>query len=167
MFFSLSDTTGYARVMLSITQRFAGALLALVLVACSDPPDETPLGREAAALLARPEHDVQKVKLQHVLLAFVGAKRGSESGRTMEEARALTSDVLARACAGEDFTALVTQYNARDERPGIYVLTQADRDDYAEHFANVGFRLQVGEIGVAPYHVVKSPFGWHVIKRLE
>ena len=109
--------------MLSIPLRSAGALLALVLVACSDPPDETPLGREAAALLARPEQDVPKVTLQHVLLAFVNAKRGSKSKHTFEEARALTSDVLARARAGEDFT--------------------------------------------APYHRVKSPFGWHVIKRLE
>jgi hypothetical protein len=55
------DTTGYARAMPSTTLRSAGVLLALVLVACSDPSDETPLGREAAALLARPEQDVPKV----------------------------------------------------------------------------------------------------------
>ncbi|HEX5009920.1 MAG TPA: peptidylprolyl isomerase, partial [Planctomycetota bacterium] len=106
------------------------------------------------------------VKLQHVLLAFVGAKRGSESGHTMEEARALTSDVLARARAGEDFTALMQQYSG-DDGPGTYTLTQDDRETYAEDFGDVGFRLQVGEIGVAPYHHVKSPFGWHVIKRIE
>lgn len=141
--------------------------LALALAACSsDPPDESPLGRDAAASLARPEQAVEKVKLQHVLLAFVGAKRGSESGHTEEEARALTSDVLARARAGENFTALMKQYTY-DEGEGTYVLTQDDREDYAEHFADVGFRLQVGEIGVAPYHRVKSPFGWHVIKRIE
>lgn len=164
-------TTGYARAMLSTLFRPAGirpaaALLVLVLVGCSDPPDETPLGREAAASLARPEQEVQQVRLQHILLAFVGAKRGSESGHTEEEARALTSDVLARARAGEDFTALMKQYTY-DEGPGSYVLSQDDREDYAEHFGDVGFRLQVGEIGVAPYHRVKSPFGWHVIKRLE
>jgi len=49
------------------------------LFACSEPADETPLGREAAALLARPEQNVQKVTLQHVRLAFVGAMRGSAS----------------------------------------------------------------------------------------
>jgi hypothetical protein len=142
------------------------ALLVLLLVGCSDPPDDTPLGREAAALLARPEQPVDHVKLQHVLLAFVGAKRGSESGHTMEEARALASDVLARARAGEDFTALMQQYSG-DDGPGTYTLTQDDRATYAQHFGDVGFRLQVGEIGVAPYHHVKSPFGWHVIKRIE
>jgi parvulin-like peptidyl-prolyl isomerase len=146
--------------------RPAAALLALVLFACSEAPDETPLGREAAALLARPEQVVPKVKLQHILLAFVGAMRGSESGHTEEEARTLTSVVLARARAGEDFTALMKQYTG-DEGPGTYVLTQDDREGYAKYFGDVGFRLQVGEIGVAPYHRVKSPFGWHVIKRLE
>jgi len=144
----------------------SAALLVLILGSCSDPPDETPLGREAAALLARPEQSVEKVTVQHVLLAFVGAKRGSESGRSLEEARTLTGDVLARARAGEDFTALMQKYSG-DEGPGTYTLTQDDRDDYAEHFSDVSFRLQVGEIGVAPYHRVKSPFGWHVIKRLE
>lgn len=152
--------------MLHRAFRSAAALLVLSLVACSEPPDETPLGREAAALLARPEQDVEKVKLQHVLIAFVGATRGSESGRTMEEARALTGEVLARARGGEDFTALMKQYTY-DEGPGTYTLTQDDRDDYAEHFEDVGFRLEVSEIGVAPYHRVKSPFGWHIIKRLE
>jgi len=142
------------------------ALLGLILVGCSDPPDDTPLGRAAAAVLARPEQAVDHVKLQHVLLAFVGAMRGSESGHTMEEARALTSEVLARARAGEDFTALMQKYSG-DDGPGIYVLTQDDRDTYAKSFGDVGFRLQVGEIGVAPYHHVKSPFGWHVIKRIE
>ena len=152
--------------MISTLPRFALVLLALFLVACSDPPDETPLGREAAALLARPEQQVQQVKLQHILLAFVGAKRGSESGHTEEEARTLAGEVLARARAGEDFTALMKKYSG-DDGAGIYVLTQQDREDYAEYFGEVGFRLQVGEIGIAPYHRVKSPFGWHVIKRLE
>ncbi len=150
----------------SAALRSAAALLVLLLVSCSDPPDDTPLGRDAAALLARPEQAVQQVKLQHVLLAFVGALRGSESKHTMDEARALASDVLARARAGEDFTALMKQYSG-DDGPGTYVLTQDDRGDYAKSFGDVGFRLAVGEIGVAPYDRVKSPFGWHVIKRLE
>ena len=152
--------------MLPTALRRACLLLASFVVACSDPPDDSPLGRDAAAVLARPEQPVQKVKLQHVLLAFVGAKRGSESGHTEDEARALASDVLARARAGEDFTALMKKYSG-DDGPGIYTLTQDDRDGYAKYFADVGFRLQVGEIGIAPYHRVKSPFGWHVIKRLE
>jgi hypothetical protein len=132
---------------------WSAALVVLVCVSCSDePPDETPLGREAAALLARPEQGVEQVKVQHVLLAFVGAKRGSESGHTQEEARALASDVLARARAGEDFAMLMEQYSG-DEGPGTYnAQPRDDRDTYAKDFTAVAYRLAVGEIGVAAYH---------------
>jgi len=34
-------------------------------------------------------------------------------------------------------------------------------------FGDVGFRLQQNEIGLAPHDEKSSPFGWHVIKRLE
>jgi len=152
--------------MSSTILRMVAALLVLALAGCSDPPDDTPLGRDAAAVLARPEQEVDHVKIQHVLLAFVGAMRGSESGHTMEEARALAGEVLARARAGEDFTALMQKYSG-DDGPGTYVLTQDDRGTYAKYFGDVGFRLQVGEVGVAPYQPSKSPFGWHVIKRIE
>jgi parvulin-like peptidyl-prolyl isomerase len=139
----------------------------LALAACSsDPPDTTPLGLDVAALMARPEQTVEKVRVQHVLVAFVGAKRGSESKRTFAEARKLTDDVLARARAGEDFTALMKQFSY-EEGSGIETLTPKNRGDYATNFAAIAFRLAVGEIGVAMYHPSKSPFGWHVIKRLE
>jgi parvulin-like peptidyl-prolyl isomerase len=134
--------------------------------ACSDPPDDTPLGRDIAAIMARPEQTVDKVKLQHILLAFVGAKRGSESKRTYAEARTLTEELLKRARAGEDFATLMQKYSS-DEGGGTYTLTQADRYDYAENFHQIAFRLAVGEIGVAAHHRTKGPFGWHVIKRLE
>ena len=34
-------------------------------------------------------------------------------------------------------------------------------------FGNVGFKLAVGEIGIADYDPKTSPFGYHVIKRVE
>jgi parvulin-like peptidyl-prolyl isomerase len=34
-------------------------------------------------------------------------------------------------------------------------------------FGDVGFTLRVGEIGLAPHDPTTSPFGWHVIKRIE
>lgn len=41
------------------------------------------------------------------------------------------------------------------------------RSQMAPAFGNVGFRLKVGEIGLAPYDSRDSQFGWHIIKRLE
>jgi len=43
-------------------------------------------GRDAAALLARPEQNVPKVKLQHVLLAFVGATRAVRASTSTKRA---------------------------------------------------------------------------------
>jgi parvulin-like peptidyl-prolyl isomerase len=34
-------------------------------------------------------------------------------------------------------------------------------------FGNVGFSLAPGEIGMAEYDPRTSPYGWHIIKRLE
>lgn len=141
-------------------------LLVAVAAGCSEPPDETPIGRDFAALRAKPEQAVAKVKVQHVLVAFVGAKRGSESKRNFAEARAKTEQLLQRARAGEDFGAMVKEHSD-DEGPGTYTLTQKGRDDYAQHFADVAFRLAVGEIGVTPFHRSRSPFGFHIVKRLE
>jgi parvulin-like peptidyl-prolyl isomerase len=34
-------------------------------------------------------------------------------------------------------------------------------------FGDVGFQLEVGEVGMAVYDPVKSKYGWHIIKRLK
>ncbi len=140
--------------------------IALCLTACSDPPDDTPLGQDCARIMARPEVEAPQVKVQHVLLAFVGAKRGSESKRTYAEARSATVQVLSRARSGDDFAALVKQHSG-DDGDGIFTLTATNRADFAVNFAAISCRLAVGEVGVAAHHASKSPFGWHVIKRLE
>jgi cyclophilin family peptidyl-prolyl cis-trans isomerase len=34
-------------------------------------------------------------------------------------------------------------------------------------FGNIGFKLNVGEVGISNYSKTDSPFGWHIIKRYE
>ena len=41
------------------------------------------------------------------------------------------------------------------------------RDRMVPAFGNVGFVLAVGEIGIADYDPVASPFGFHIIKRVR
>ncbi len=41
------------------------------------------------------------------------------------------------------------------------------RENMAASFGDVSFKLGVGEIGMARFHAQLSPFGWHIIKRLE
>ncbi|RMH01368.1 MAG: hypothetical protein D6702_11655 [Planctomycetota bacterium] len=41
------------------------------------------------------------------------------------------------------------------------------RQQMAKAFGDVAFSLGVGEIGMAEYSPVESPFGWHIIKRIK
>lgn len=133
----------------------------------------TPEAAPAAAAPAAPAAD--HIKLQHILIAFAGKVPGKNVTRTEAEARQLAEEILARAKKGEDFDALVRTYTD-DAHPGIYGLSNSgvapaagefSRDRMVPAFGEVGFSLAPGEIGLAVFDATKSPYGWHVIKRLE
>lgn len=53
---------------------------------------------------------------------------------------------------------------------GSYVQPPAGympRNQLVAAFGDVGFALAVGEVGVAAYDAKTSPFGWHIIRRVE
>lgn len=115
------------------------------------------------------------IKLQHILISFSGKVPGKNVTRSEAEARALASQVLERAKKGEDFDELVRSYTD-DRAPGIYSLSNSgvppapgefSRERMVPAFGDVGFSLLPGEIGMAEYDPSRSPFGWHIIKRLE
>jgi hypothetical protein len=114
----------------------------------------------------------KRVKLAHVLIAFKGALPAVT--RSKGDAEKLAADVLARARKGEKFEDLMKLSD--DTGGGVYtlVLELADkrqdnflRDEMVPAFGNVGFKLKVGEIGMANYDPMSSPYGWHIIKRVE
>jgi hypothetical protein len=115
------------------------------------------------------------IQVQHVLIGFTGSVPGKNITRSREEARTLAYQILDRAKAGEDFDGLVRQYTD-DSPPGVYSLSavgvtpaqgEYPRDQMVPAFGNIGFALQVGEIGIADYDPTASPFGYHIIKRLK
>ena len=115
------------------------------------------------------------IQVQHVLIGFTGSVPGKNISRSKEEARTLAYQILDRAKAGEDFDALVRQYTD-DSPPGIYGMSgtgvpaaqgEYPREQMVPAFGNVGFAIQVGEVGIADYDATASPFGYHVIKRLQ
>jgi foldase protein PrsA len=137
--------------------------------------DERAGSGDRAAAQKKKEPDI--ISVQHILVGFQGTLPGREVARTMDEARQLAEDILQRARSGEDFDAMVKQFTD-DSYPGIYRMAnygvQADpaagvysRGGMVPAFGNVGFSLEVGEIGMAPYSQQESPFGWHIIKRVE
>ncbi len=157
------------------------ALLSLFLVsiaACgaadsSEPPAPLDFDAHLAALAAKSEHTDERVEVQHVLISFAG--RGTKATRSQAEAETLARQVYDRVQAGEDFDALVKEFTD-DSHPGIYLMTQSgptrlgeiyNRKDMVGAFGNVGWKLAVGEVGVAAFDPDSSPYGWHIVKRLN
>ena len=153
-------------------------LLCLPLAACNAKASAGPtpverLRADAAAVAARPEAADPAIEVQHLLISFRGIPRGPAATRTREEAEALAADLYAEVQGGADFAAL-QQEHSDDPGAGIYGMTQDpkvpaewQRKGMVPAFGDVGWRLAVGEIGIAPYDPKTSPYGWHLIKRLK
>ena len=145
----------------------------LLLAAAPNPsaPKPAMAPTPAAASAKEPEH----ITIQHVLIGFTGSVRGKNITRTQDEAKKLAEDILARAKKGEDFDGLVKKYTD-DSPPGIYAMAnngatpaagEYARGRMVPAFGDAGFPLQVGEFGMASYDKAKSPYGWHIVKRLK
>jgi parvulin-like peptidyl-prolyl isomerase len=130
------------------------------------PPPPDPL--ESADILKR-EATKGTVHVQHVLIGWkdapaVKSGRGDDKAKNREKAEAdkLAQDILARIQKGEDMAKLMKDFS---EDPG----TKDTGKPYpvspdagmVEPFKNLALRLKEGEAGL-----VKSPFGWHVMKRV-
>ena len=123
--------------------------------------------------MAGPE--AERIQVQHILVGFRDSVPGKRITRSPEEARTLAYDLLRRAQGGADFDALVREFTD-DSPPGVYAMAnrgvrpapgEFPREGMVPAFGNVGFRLKVGEHGVADYDQRTSPYGYHVIKRIR
>lgn len=118
------------------------------------------------------------IKVQHILVSFTGAvgegRLGNRIPRTQEEAKTLVHDLVKRLRAGEDMLTLVKKHT-QDSAPGIYEMCtgrptkrgQVPRAGMVKNFGDTSFSLDVGEVGLAEYHPKNSPYGYHIVKRLE
>ncbi|HLY08683.1 MAG TPA: peptidylprolyl isomerase [Planctomycetota bacterium] len=116
-----------------------------------------------------PDH----IQVAHILISFAG--RRTAATRSRADAEKLATDVLARVKKGEDFDRLMRDFSD-DTGAGVYRMSnrgvrseegEMPRLDMVPAFGDVGFQLDVGEIGFSTFSADKSPFGWHIIKRLK
>jgi len=120
------------------------------------------------------QSEPERIAVQHILISFAGA--GTSATRTQEDAATLASETLQRARQGEDFGELVRALTD-DSFPGIYRLCNTglaprSADEYRRGgmvpaFGDIGFALEVGDVAMASFDPRTSPYGWHIIKRLE
>jgi len=117
-----------------------------------------------------------RLRALHVLVPFRGAHNAPDTvTRTQDEAEVLAREILARARRGEDFEKLMKDYSS-DPGKGNYALVNhgvppksgdTKRDKFVSGFTKVAFSLEVGDVGMTQYDKADSPFGYHVIKRIE
>ncbi len=117
------------------------------------------------------------ITVQHCLIGFKGSVPGKPISRTKEEAKELATKLLEELKAGADFDDIIRK-NTDDSPPGIYKMANFGvspnareqvfaRGEMVPAFGDTGFPLQVGEYGLAEFDTKKSPYGWHIVKRVE
>src|SRR5690606_28007123 len=112
--------------------------------------------------------DTNRARVQHILIGWRGLRaEGEQDGRaearSRSEADELAVELLERVRAGEPMEQLMAEFS---EDPGSSDTGEAYEvtpdASLVFEFKRLGLRLKVGEAGL-----VKSKFGWHVMKRIE
>ena len=105
---------------------------------------------------------LEVVKAKHILISYKGAMRSNQS-RSKEEARKLARKISRRAQKMEPFGELAKKYSDGPSGPKGGNLGRFGRGQMVPAFDKAVFALKPGEIS----GIVETPFGYHVIKRLE
>lgn len=115
---------------------------------------------EANPNAASKRFDETYLRCKHVLIKTVDDNNNELDNQ--DELKAKADEVAARAKAGEDFDALIQEYNedpGMESSPDGYVFTEGDMVD---EFYQGAKALEIGGIS----DPIKSSYGWHIIQRL-
>jgi len=139
----------------------------------TEPKPEGARGGLGAVKPKRSGPEPDHILIAHVLISFQGA--GTKATRPQVQAEKLAGEILGKARKGDDFNKLIRDFSD-DPGEGVYGLAnfkvnpvspEYERRGMVPAFGDVGFSLEVGEVGLAEYDARKSPYGWHIIKRLK
>jgi hypothetical protein len=148
------------------------SLLLLALAGCgaSDPEATTPPPSSGSG--RPPDHIV----VDHIL---IGVKSAAfpDGKRSPAEAKAFAYALYAKLKGGADW-ATAKRESSEDPPPGgPYAMCnrgvrptapdEISRVNMVPAFGDVGFSLEIGGMGMADYDARKSPFGYHIIKRVK
>jgi parvulin-like peptidyl-prolyl isomerase len=142
---------------------FPVLLLALAFVGCGD--------KEPAPFVP-----ADHISVDHILIA-VRSPEMLRARHSDTEARALAYELFDQLKAGADWAALKKEHSEDPPPGGPYAMAnhgvpvsqpgERPRRGMVPAFGDVGFSLRVGEIGISDYDARKSPFGYHIIKRVK
>jgi cyclophilin family peptidyl-prolyl cis-trans isomerase len=98
------------------------------------------------------------------------AEADAKSAEIQKEAMALQTALMARI-ESKEITMEQAQAEFEEAAKGLRARLSAiqwiPRGQMVPGFGNIGFNLEVGEIGISNFDKIDSPYGWHIIKRYE
>jgi parvulin-like peptidyl-prolyl isomerase len=176
--YTVKESTGFVEEFKKLALRLKEKEVGIVKTAFGyhviervPPPPPDPL--ESADIMARPP-ETGVMHLQQIVISWKDTRAAKSpqadpraKDRTKADADKLVQEVLDKARAPKtDMTALAKQYS---EEPGakdtggrvIQLTAEMPVDQQFENLKKLAVRLKVGEVGA-----VKSPFGWHIMKRV-
>lgn len=120
--------------------------------------------RETSSSSAAPEGPAE-IGARHILISYKGAMRAAPYiDRTKEQAEMLATELQEKAASGADFEELARKHS---DDPGSASeggsLGTFSRGQMVKEFSDAAFSLPIGGVS----DVVESPFGFHVIQRVE
>ena len=119
----------------------------------------------ADAKRAKKPSEPDRISVKHVLVKYAGAKNAPDGiTRTREQACLRAEEALGKLKDGTSFAEVVATYSDESgaaTREGS--IGTIERGDVAAPFADAAFELKMKEVS----EVVESPFGFHVILRVE
>ncbi|HET8933006.1 MAG TPA: peptidylprolyl isomerase [Polyangiales bacterium] len=144
---------------------FVVAALALPVGGVSDPLDQAD-GFVIVERMADPPAGPERIAAKHILIGYADSPKSvGNVTRSEAEARTLAEQVMREVQAqGADWDALASKYT--DEEAGKTTggdLGKFGRGQMVPSFERAAFSLKVGQIS----EIVKSPFGFHIIRRYE
>lgn len=120
---------------------------------------------EADVKRAPKPSEPDRIHVKHVLVRYVGARGASPSvTRSREQACLRAEEALGKLQAGTSFGDVVGAYSdeaSASTRGGD--IGEVERSDVAPPFADAAFELKPSEVS----QVVETPYGFHVILRVE
>jgi len=119
----------------------------------------------ADAKRERKPSEPDRISVKHILVRYAGAKRAPPTiTRTRAEACLRAEEALAKLKEGMPFADAVRTYSEEsgaETREGS--MGRIERSDVAPAFADAAFELGIKEVS----EVVETPFGFHLILRVE
>lgn len=111
--------------------------------------------------VVKTKKDSQNITAAHVLIGWRGSLPGGGHDRDEADARRKAVDIAHKARRiGADFMNLVYAHSD-DQGAGVYSIGDATKHRYVLPFVQAASRLAVGEVDV-----VRSRFGFHVVRRM-